>query len=136
VPSTSPAVVEFVWTGNLEFAVKLAGSRLSIDSAGIAGPSPVEALLTALGGCMSVDVADILTKGRHPLRSLRATLTAERATDNPRRVVRAGLHFTLEGAIPPAAIDRAITLSREKFCSVWHSMRQDIDFQVTFDLVP
>jgi putative redox protein len=136
VPSTPPTVVELVWTGNLEFAVTLARSRLSIDSAGIAGPSPVEALVTALGGCMSVDVADILTKGRHAFRALRATVTAERATDNPRRVERARLHLTIEGAIPSAAIDRAIALSRDKFCSVWHSMRQDIDFQVTFDLVP
>ena len=43
------------------------------------------------------------------------------------------LHFTIEGAAPAEAIERAIALSREKYCSVWHSMRQDIDFQVTFE---
>ena len=83
---------------------------------------------------MSVDVVDILRKGRHPLRGLRSRLKAERLDDPPRRLVRATLHFDLEGEVPQEAVVRAIALSRDKFCSVWHSLRQDIDFQVTFDL--
>ena len=43
------------------------------------------------------------------------------------------LHFTIEGQVPREAIERAIALSRDKYCSVWHSMRQDIAFTVTFD---
>ena len=46
------------------------------------------------------------------------------------------LHITVEGEVPSDAIDRAIQLSRDEYCSVWHSMKQDIDFRVTFDLLP
>ena len=129
-----PTVVELTWTGSLAFTAHVGRTDLSIDSAGVAGPSPVEALCAALAGCMSVDVVDILMKGRHPLRGLRSRLTAERLDDPPRRLVRAALHFNLEGEVPEQAVVRAIALSRDKFCSVWHSLRQDIDFQVTFDL--
>jgi len=46
------------------------------------------------------------------------------------------VHFDIEAQVPRDAIERAIQLSRDKYCSVWHSMRQDIDLQVTFDLTP
>ena len=106
---------------------------MTLDSAGTAGPSPVETLGAALAGCMTSDLVFILTRGRHSLRAVRAQLTAERAQDDPRRLLRVALHLTVEGDAPPEAIERAIALSREKYCSVWHSMRQDIDFRVTFD---
>ena len=41
------------------------------------------------------------------------------------------LHFTVEGDAPDDDVERAIALSREKYCSVWHSMRQDIELTVT-----
>ena len=85
---------------------------------------------------MTTDVVDILVKGRHPLAALRSRLVAERAADHPHRLVSMTLHFTIDGPVPPEAIERAIALSRDKYCSVWHSMRQDIAFTVTFDQRP
>jgi putative redox protein len=130
-----PTVVDFVWNGHLEFAALTGRSEMVLDSAGLAGPSPVDALGIALGGCMATDLAHILTRGRHVFTALRAKLIAERAADEPHRFLSVTLHFTVEGSVPPEAIARAISLSREKYCSVWHSLRQDIIFQVTFDLV-
>jgi putative redox protein len=101
-----------------------------LDSRGVDGPSPVDVLAAALAGCMSVDVVDILLKGRHPLRALRAHLSADRAPDAPHRFVRVSLDFTIGGDVPAEAIDRAIALSRDKYCSVWHSMRQDIPLTI------
>jgi uncharacterized OsmC-like protein len=46
------------------------------------------------------------------------------------------LHLTVEGEVPAEAVARALALSREKYCSVWHSMRQDIDFTTTHDIRP
>lgn len=108
---------------------------MTMDSAGVAGPSPVQALGAALAGCMTTDVAHILTKGRHPLRALRSRLVAERAQEDPHRFLSVTLHLKVEGDVPRDAIERAIALSRDKYCSVWHSMRQDIAFHVTFDAV-
>ena len=129
-----PTVVDISWIDDLRFSVTSDKAAITIDSAGLAGPSPVQALGIALAGCMTIDVVHILTRGRHPLRALRSHLVAERAQDDPHRFVRVTLHVTVEGGVPRDAIERAIALSRDRYCSVWHSMRQDIDFQVTFDV--
>lgn len=94
--------------------------------------------LAAFGvaGCMAADVVAVLTKGRHPLTAFRVTFTGERAAEPPRRFLRITLHFHITGAIPPAAVERAIALSRQTYCSVWHSMRRDIDFITRFDIHP
>jgi putative redox protein len=77
---------------------------------------------------MTTDVAYILSKGRYPLRALRSHMVADRAPEDPHRFTRITLHMTVDGDVPGEAVDRAIALSREKYCSVWHSMRQDIEF--------
>lgn len=130
-----PTVVDLVWIDELKFAT-VSRPDLVIDSAGAAGPSPVEALGLALAGCMSIDVAHVLARGRRSPRAIRSRLVGDRAQEDPHRFLRVALHFTIEGDVPADAVERAISLSREKYCSVWHSMRQDIDFLVTFDLVP
>jgi putative redox protein len=126
--------VDLRWIGDLTFETTCQNTSIVLDSKGRAGPSPVDALAAALAGCMAVDVTDILLRGRHPLRALRSRLMADRAQNNPHRFVRISLHFTLEGPVPAAAVDRAIALSRDKYCSVWHSMRQDIAFTITWGL--
>ena len=44
------------------------------------------------------------------------------------------LRFTVTGNVPPETVERAIALSREKYCTVWHSLRQDISFETTFEV--
>jgi putative redox protein len=105
-----------------------------LDSDAHAGPSPVDALAAALAGCMSVDLVHILTKGRHALEGLRCRLSAERADEAPRRLTEVNIRFTLTGQVPEEAVDRAIALSRDKYCSVWHSLRPDIVLEVTFEV--
>lgn len=90
----------------------------------------------ALAGCMAIDVADIVIKGRHPLRALEAKISGERAQDPPRRFTRFTLHFVVTGDVPAHAVERAIQLSRDKYCSVWHSLRQDIDLNTSFEVAP
>ncbi len=85
---------------------------------------------------MAADVVSILQKGRHPLAGLRVSLTGERAPAPPRRFVAIVLHFHVNGAVPSQAVERAIALSRETYCSVWHSMRQDIELTASFELHP
>ncbi len=126
-----PTVVDLVWVGDLRFEGKSDNASVVLDSSGVAGPSPMQALGFAIAGCMTTDVVHILTKGRHPLTALRSHLVAERAQDDPHRFLAMTLQFTIEGDVPHDAVERAIALSREKYCSVWHSMRQDIDFTVT-----
>ena len=126
-----PMQVDLVWERELVFNGTSGSARVTLDSAGVAGPSPVQALAFALAGCMAMDVVHILQKGRHDLKGLRAELSGARAADTPHRFTAVTLHYTVNGDIPGDAVERAIELSREKYCSVWHSMRQDIDFRIT-----
>lgn len=110
--------------------------QLTLDSASAAGPSPMQALAFALAGCMAMDVVHILKKGRHDLRGLGAELRGHRAEEQPHRFTRIELHFTVTGGVPDEQVQRAIDLSHDKYCSVWHSMRQDIEFSTTFAVTP
>lgn len=128
--------LDLTWTGDLTFAAQTAKTAFTLDGHSTAGPSPVDALAGALAGCMSVDVVDILKKGRHPITSLATRLTAQRAAQPPRRFDEVTLHFVVGGAVSTEAIERAIQLSRDTYCSVWHSLRQDIVFTTTYEVVP
>ena len=128
-------VVDLTWKEALVFEGTSADSGLVLDSEGKAGPSPVQALALALAGCMAMDVASILAKGRLDVRGMKARLVADRAPDHPRRFVKLDLHFTIEGDVPDEKVERALALSHEKYCSVWHSMRQDIPFATSFSVV-
>lgn len=127
-----PTVIELIWEHDLVFAGKSGDVEMTLDSASAAGPSPMQTLAFALAGCMAMDVVYVLKKGRHDLRGLRADLTGTRAPEEPRRFTAITLHYSIIGAVPPEMVERAIQLSREKYCSVWHSMRQDIEFNVTY----
>jgi putative redox protein len=129
-----PVEVELAWEGDLRFRGRAGPAAVVVDSDGSAGPSPVQALALALAGCMSVDVVHILERGRQPLRGLRARLRGERAPEDPHRLVRVDLRFDVTGEVAPEKVERAIALSREKYCSVWHSLRQDIEFTTSFEV--
>ena len=129
-----PTTLELVWTHDLVFEGKSAGAAMILDSAGSAGPSPVQALAFALAACMGMDVVYILNKGRHDLRGLKVSLTAERAQENPHRITSAAIDFAVTGGVPREQVQRAIDLSHEKYCSVWHSLRQDIPLTTRFTI--
>jgi len=128
--------LEVEWEGDLRFRGRSGGVELVLDSDGKTGPSPVQALAFALAGCMAIDVVHILGKGRLAVAGLRAALVAERASADPRRLVRIRLHFRVAGDVPADKVERAIALSRETYCSVWHSLRPDTEFATSFEVSP
>lgn len=130
-----PIHVRLDWDGALRFRAAPNGVPVIIDGQSEQGPSPVQALALGLAGCMGVDVVDILLKGRYAVNRLHADLTAYRAPEPPARFTAVTLSFVLATDAPGHAVERAIALSREKYCSVWHSLRQDITFETTFEVV-
>jgi putative redox protein len=128
----APTTVDIVWTRELVFEGTSAHASMVLDSAGQAGPSPVQALVFALAGCMGMDVVYILQKGRYELRGLKVSLVAERAQEDPHRVTGVTAEFSVTGSVPREQVERAIALSHDKYCSVWHSLRQDIPFTTSF----
>jgi putative redox protein len=131
-----PTVVELIWEHELVLSGRSGDVKLTVDSAGVEGPSPMQALGFALAACMAMDLVHILKKGRHDLRGLKADLIGQRAQEEPRRFTRIELKYTITGNVPEDQVVRAIQLSRDKYCSVWHSMRQDIDLRVSHVISP
>lgn len=82
------------------------------------GIRPMEMLLLGMGACMAFDVVHILRKGRHPIEACGVELQAERAEREPKVFTKVHLHFTAKGrGLGAEALERAITLSHEKYCS-------------------
>ncbi|MEO5509330.1 MAG: OsmC family protein [Longimicrobiales bacterium] len=127
------------WTGeSLTFEGGGAnGPRIRIDGSGATGPSPLITLLLSFGGCMAADIVDISTKGRTQFSALEVAIEGDRATEVPRRYTRIAMRFTVAGANAEdePKFQRALDLSREKYCSVLHSLREDIALEFNLELI-
>ncbi len=132
----APTTLELIWEHDLVLKGRSGDAEMVLDSAGKAGPSPVQALAFALAGCMGMDVVFILQKGRLDLKGLKISLSAERAQEDPHRITAVTIEFTVTGDVAKQQVQRAVDLSHEKYCSVWHSMRQDIPFETRFSVAP
>jgi len=131
-----PLVTELVWSGDLRFDASGGAHAIVVDGDSRQGLSPTQHAAIGLAGCMAADVVDILRKGRHKLTALRVTFTGTRAEQPPRRFLQIELRFDVQGDVPAEAVERAIALSRDKYCSVWHSFRQDITLSTAVHLRP
>jgi putative redox protein len=81
-------------------------------------PRPMELLLVGTGGCTAYDVVLILKRGRHAIVGCSVKLVAERAEVDPKVFTKIHFVFTVTGHnLPRAAVERAIALSHEKYCS-------------------
>ena len=128
-------MAEIEWQGGNRMLARSGEAQLLMDSPPEAGPTPVQTLAFALAGCMAMDVALVMLRGRLPMKALRARLVAERASSDPRRLLKVELHFTVAGDVPPDRVERALQLSRDTYCSVWHSLRPDIELRTSFEVV-
>jgi putative redox protein len=79
---------------------------------------PMELLLAGAGGCTAFDVVLILKRGRHAVSGCDVRLEAVRAETDPKVFTRIAMHFTVRGhALPREAVERAVRLSHDKYCS-------------------
>ncbi|MBB4014579.1 putative redox protein [Niveibacterium umoris] len=115
------------------------GHLLTMEGAADAGglnraPRPMELLLAGAGGCSAFDVVTILKRGRHAVTGCEAQLTAERAETDPKVFTRIHYHFVVRGkALKHEAVERAVSLSAEKYCSA--SIMLGKTAEVTHDFV-
>jgi len=99
------------------------GHLLSMDGAPDGGgrnlaPRPMETVLAGTGACAAYDVVLILKRGRHDIRGCEVKLNAERAAADPKVFTKIHLQFVVRGrGLPAAAVERAVALSHEKYCS-------------------
>jgi putative redox protein len=134
--TASKTIVRLKWDEDLAFSASYRGQTWTLDGRDEVGPSPVIAMAAALAGCMAIDIVHILTKGRHKVAALDTEFAGVRAEANPKRFTRIDILFTVQTNAPQEAVERAVELSHETYCSVWHSMRQDIEFHTGVEIRP
>ena len=116
------------WHGELKFIASTEKNQeIHLDSASNAAASPMEALLAALCGCMGIDVIDILTKMRQEPTSFEIIGSAERNGEPPKYFKSVDLVFKISGDIDAARVERAVQLSFDRYCSVYHTLRPDLE---------
>jgi putative redox protein len=109
------------WTQGEQFVGKgTSGHALVIDSdrQSNTAPGPMELVLTALCGCTATDVVSILRKKREPFTALEVRAEAERAQEPPTIYTSIKLIYTVSGPVAQKAVEDAVRLSEEKYCSV------------------
>jgi putative redox protein len=108
---------------------------LSTTDEGI-GMKPSELILSAISGCSSVDVVDILQKKRTPLTSLEVRTTAEQDQDPPWTFRKIHMHFMVRGeGLTEKNVAKAIELSHEKYCSVAATLSGKAEITTSFEIL-
>jgi len=100
-----------------------------------AGPSPMEMVLAALCGCTSVDVVSILQKKREPLEGLTVTAEAEQAAEAPRVFTKIHLTYKIRGKVTQKGAEDAVSLSKNKYCSVSKMLEKaaTVDYSIEYE---
>jgi len=99
-------------------------------------PRPLELLLAGTGGCTAYDVVLILKRGRHNVHGCTVKLQAERAEADPKVFTSINMHFTVTGkAVPVAAVERAIAMSHDKYCSASVMLGKTAAITTSFEVV-
>lgn len=117
------------------------GHLITMDGAPEGGgrnlaPRPMETLLAGAGGCTALDVVLILKRGRHAVSGCQVKLQAERADTDPKVFTKIHLHFVVTGkGVPAAAVERAVALSHEKYCSATIMLAQTAAVTTSFEVV-
>jgi putative redox protein len=107
------------WSGQMQFAgTGDGGHSVLMDGDNKAGNSPMELVLIALCGCTAYDVVSILQKKREPFSAVEVSAQAEKAPDPPRVFTDIKLQYRVVGNVARKAVEDAVRLSEEKYCSV------------------
>ena len=108
-----------VWADNHRFVAESdSGHAMVVDADKKTGNSPMELVLIGLCGCTGYDVESILQKKREPFTSLEVVADAERAEEPPMVYTAIKLIYKVSGKVSRKAVEDAVRLSKEKYCSV------------------
>ena len=116
------------------------GHLLMMDGAPDGGgrnlaPRPMETVLAGTGACTAYDVVLILQRGRHEVHGCQAAVTAERATTDPKVFTKIHMHFVVSGpALTEAAVERAVRMSHEKYCSASAMLAKTAAITASFEI--
>ena len=120
------------WQGDLKFANSAGSPAIELHSSTPGVASPPQALAYAVMACMAMDVVHVIQKGRNALRAMTIKFDGQRAQEHPRRFISMAIDFQITGEVDDKVVERAIELSRTKYCSVWNTVRPDVELRTSF----
>ena len=130
------------WVDGMTFMAETgSGHVVTMDGAPEAGglnlaPRPMEMMLAGAGGCTAFDVVLILKRGRHAVKGCSVKLTSERADADPKVFTKIHMQFTVSGTgLPTGAVERAIAMSHDKYCSATIMLGKTAEITTGFDIV-
>ena len=101
------------------------------------GMRPMQLLLSALGGCSTIDIISMLKKQKQELRDIKITVTGEREKDAVPSLYReAHIHFKLYGKLDENKVQKAVSLSVEKYCSVAKTLEKTAKVTYSYEIFP
>lgn len=125
-----PGGMTFIGTDSTNHSVVLSTSDEGV------GMKPSDLLLVAVGACTAVDVVSILEKKRTPLSSLEISVSAEQQEDPPWTFRKIKIHYKLRGTgLTDKAVEQAILLSEEKYCSVSATIRGVAEITTSYEIL-
>jgi len=99
-------------------------------------PRPMETVLAGAGGCTAYDVVLILKRGRHDVHGCSVKLSSERAPTDPKVFTKIHMHFVVTGCgLTASAVERAIAMSHEKYCSATIMLAKTAEITTSFELI-
>ncbi len=119
--------VELKWDDDFRFEATSRGVSMAVDGGKAAALAPMELLLVSIGACSAIDVVDILRKGRQDVEALHVTVSGRRRPETPRYYEGMTFRFEVWGGVSEAKARRAIELSFQKYCSVYHTLRRELE---------
>jgi len=122
------------WHGDMKFSSSPGSPAIELHSSTPGVTSPPQALAYGVMGCMAMDVVHVVQKSRKSLQTLTVRFEGERAHDQPKRFVSMTLDFQITGDVEDKVVARAIELSRTKYCSVWNTIRPDVELKTSFTI--
>ena len=135
-------VVNWVAASGMSFVAETgSGHMIVMDGAPEGGgrnlaPRPMETVLAGTAGCTAYDVVLILRRGRQAVTGCQVKVTSSRAETDPKVFTKINMHFTVTGSdITAAAVERAIHMSHDKYCSASIMLGKTAEITTSFDIV-
>ena len=135
-------VVNWVAASGMSFVAETgSGHMIVMDGAPEGGgrnlaPRPMETVPAGTAGCTAYDVVLILRRGRQAVTGCQVKVTSTRAETDPKVFTKINMHFTVTGSdISAAAVERAIHMSHDKYCSASIMLGKTAEITTSFDIV-
>lgn len=131
IPLTSKGFL--TWEKDQVFTARIRGYQFEFDTRAKEGCFPTDTLLMSIAGCLAIDVVSFLQKMKAEIKRFEIEITGERNPTPPQyfKSVDMIIHIAGKG-ITQKKLDRCISLSQEKYCSVYHTLRKDLDVKIRY----